>query len=216
VASTTQSSNAVQAEAARTIAYEIVETLGRAPDWMLIPTGGGGTIAAIGRGFLDLLDAGLTSSLPRLAAIVPKDFDALGAALDAGIDSQKIFDALPYSDDRPTVLTKLAHAHPPDGLDALHTLRRFDGVVIPVDDEAAIDAVATIGATDGLYLEPSSAVALPALENLTGRGLIRPGQQVVALACGSAFRETFLLHERRPPSIKNGRIADLAKILGLF
>ena len=213
VASTTRASNPIQAEAARTIAYEIVEDLGRAPDWILVPTGGGGTLAAIGRGLLDLRDAGIVAKLPRLAAIVPEGYDALRVALERGVGTAEAFAALAFNDDRATVLTKLAHAHPPDGLDALEILRQFEGVVIPIADDAAIDAVARIGSVDGLYLEPSSAVVIPAVERLRSVGALKPRQIVVALACGSAFRETFLLQERRPPTLNVGRLEDLPTLL---
>ena len=84
VASTTRSVNAVQAEAGRTIAYEIVEFLGRAPDRIVIPTGGGGTLAAIHAGFVQLLGFGLIRALPRLIAVVPERYDTLARALASG------------------------------------------------------------------------------------------------------------------------------------
>lgn len=38
----------MQSEAAKTIAHEIAEQLGDAPDWMIVPVGGGGTVAGSG------------------------------------------------------------------------------------------------------------------------------------------------------------------------
>jgi threonine synthase len=186
VASTTRASNPVQAEAAKTIAYEIFATINRVPDWMIVPTGGGGTIAGIATGFEDLVRIGVTATRPRLAAVVPRRYDALRVAFEREIEDES-FRALRYSDDVPTVLTKLSHGHPPDGLEALKALRASNGRVVAVEEDPAIHAVARIGAADGLYVEPSSAVALLAVEELVRRNDVARGQHVVALACGSGF-----------------------------
>jgi threonine synthase len=213
VCSTTRSSNAYQAEGPKTIAYEIVEDLGTAPDWVVVPTGGGGTVSAVWRGFAEFQEAGLIGAVPRFAAVVPKAYNALAIALAAGIDDVQRFNALPYRDDVATVLTKLSHPHPPDGVEALAALRASGGTAVAVSDDDALDAVAMIGARDGLYLEPSSAVVLPALKELIAGGDIRPRQRVVALACGSGFRETFIMEQLRPSSVTSVRLDSLESLL---
>jgi threonine synthase len=214
VCSTTRAANAVQAEGPKTIAYEIVEDLGRAPDWVIVPTGGGGTIAGIGQGFRDLLEAGLIERLPRLVAVVPTRYAALREALSRDIRERDAYFALPFRDDVATVLTKLAHAHPPDGPAALDALRESDGLVLAFDDAAAIEAVADIGAADGLYLEPSSAIVAPALKELDRSGRIGKADIVVALACGSGFRETFVTAAARPLRCEIATLADLPHLIG--
>jgi threonine synthase len=215
VCSTTRAANAVQAEAPKTIAYEIVEDLGRAPDWVIVPTGGGGTIAGIGQGFRDLLDGGLINRLPHLVAVVPTRYAALREALTRDIRKRDAYFALPYRDDVATALTKLSHAHPPDGLAALDALRESDGLVLAFDDDAAIEGVAEIGAADGLYLEPSSAIVAPAVKELWRSGHVRDQDIVVALACGSGFRETFVTAAARPLRRETATLADLPRLIGL-
>lgn len=213
VASTTRTSNPVQGEAAKTIAHEIVDQSGGAPDWMLVPSGGGGTIAGLWRGFVEARDAGKSAKLPRLAAVVPTAYDALAAALRAGIDGEAAFAALPYSDDTPTILSKLSHAHPPDGLEALAAIRASGGTVVAVSDDAAAAGSERIAQADGLYLEPSSGVLAPALERLLNDGTIAPGSAVAGLACGSGFRETFILAGRTPAVPERVALAELAELL---
>ena len=214
VASTTRLSCPEQAEGAKTIAYEIAETLGEAPDWMVVPVGGGGTIASLWRGFNELARAGTIARMPRLAGIVPSGYDALAAAFARGIDDAAAFAALPYRDDVPTVLTKLSHAHPPDGIEALQAVRASGGTVLALPDAAALDAVGQVGARDGLYLEPSSAIAAPAIAALLEQGVINPGASVVALACGHGFRETFVMAQARPTRPEQARLQDLPSLLG--
>lgn len=213
VASTTQSANAVQAEAARTIAFELVDDLGDAPDVLVVPVGGGGTLGAIHRGFTQLLQAGRIARLPRLIGVVPSRYDALKTAHEAGIADAKAFFDLPAPVGGPTVLNKIAHDHAPDGIEALRALRESKGAVYAFEDSDAILAVAEIGRSDGIYLEPSSAIALPALRQMQRDGVISPGQTVVALACGSGFRETSVLLDAAPLTMETATLATLPELL---
>ncbi|MBW7922070.1 MAG: pyridoxal-phosphate dependent enzyme [Rubellimicrobium sp.] len=194
VCSTTRAANSVQAEAAQTIAYEIVADLGHAPDQVVVPTGGGGTIAAIHDGFSRLRAMGVIDRNPRLIAVVPDRYDTLHRALKEGVDGDAVF-SLPPPAGGATVLNKLAHAHPPDGRWALAALRESGGQVITVSDEAALAAVPRLGTNEGLFVEPSSAVALVALDQLDRSGQLA-GTTTVALACGHGFRETAALADR--------------------
>lgn len=217
VASTTRAANPVQAEAGRTLAFEIVADLGRAPDQVVIPVGGGGTIAALHDGFVQARDLGVTDRLPRLIAVVPDRYDTLARALARGTADEAAFLALPAPVGGPTILNKIAHAHPPDGPHALRALRESQGRVLGYPDEAAVDAVLRLGREEGMYLEPSSAILHCALASLWSEGALNPGTTTVAIACGSGFRETHVTMERHPPvrhpivlDDLGGRLAALA------
>jgi threonine synthase len=213
VCSTTRSTDPYQAEGCKTIAYEIVECLDRAPEWVIVPTGGGGTVSAIWRGFVELNEAKLVTTLPRLLAVVPSAYDALARAWREGIANAADFAALPCDPSASTVLSKLAHPHPPDGIEALVAIRASNGIVLSVTDEEALDAVGSLARNEGLYLEPSSAVVLPAVKQLAARGDIGPRDLVVALACGAGHRETFLVMDRRPPNARAVGLDDLERVL---
>lgn len=214
VCSTTRTSNPYQAEAAKTISYEIAEADG-VPDWFIVPVGGGGTVSAVLRGFQDWMGTGRSDRLPRIAAVVPASYDALKVAWDRGIQGADAFAALPYRDDVPTILSKLSHPHPPDGLEALEAVRASGGVVIAVSDAAGLDAVGRVAAADGLYLEPSACVCLPALERLIAEGTVRAGGRVVALACGGGHRETFVLARQETVRPERAKLAELRNMLGV-
>jgi threonine synthase len=211
VASTTRAANPVQAEASRSLAYEIVEALGRAPDRVVIPVGGGGTVAALHDGFVQLRAMGATDRLPRLIGVVPDRYDTLATALARGVATETEFLALPDPRGGPTVLDKIAHAHPPDGVHALAALRESGGRVMTVSDEEALAAVEAMGTGEGLFVEPSSAVAWVALQRLEAAGAL--AGTTVAVACGSGFRETHVLLARRLPARERVGLGDLEAVL---
>jgi threonine synthase len=198
LSSTSRDSNPYQGEGNKTIAYEIVEDLGHAPDWVIAPVGGGGTISGIWRGFEDLQALGMIVSLPRLVGVTPKDYNALEIAFEHGLERWEDILALPYDDCPPSILVKLAHSYPPDGMEALETVRRSGGFFLSVSDEEALIAQQQFGRREGLYMEPSTGACLAGVGRLIESGRIGSQESIVALVSGSGFRENFLTMEYYP------------------
>lgn len=213
LSSTSRDSNPYQAEANKTIAYEIVETLGRAPAWMVIPVGGGGTLAGVLRGFEDLVALGKISTLPRLVGVLPRDYNALEVALGRGLETWDEILNLPYHNPPPTILVKLAHGYPPDGMEALEAVRRANGFFVSVTDEEALKAQQQCGLMEGLYIEPSTGACLAGVERLLASGQVAPDATVVALVSGSGFRENFVTMARRPLQKRSIQAAQLPEVL---
>lgn len=196
--STMRRVNAIQANAGRTIAYEIADALGCAPDLLVMPAGGGGTLAAVHAGFADLLARGHIKHIPRLIAVVSANYDNLRVGFRAGPAAKDGFFKLPLPTGGPTVLNKIAHDHAPDGPELLEAVWATKGDVKVATEEEAISAVSAIGGKDGFYVEPSSAVVWPALQQLRAEGAITPGMKVVAVMTGSGFRETMSVIDHLP------------------
>ena len=187
--------NPYQSEGPKTIAYEIVEQLGRSPDWCLVPVGGGGTIAGIWRGFCELHERGAITALPKLAGILPERYTLLQDGLDKGVHTDLELRRLTHASSRnesapPTAQAKLAMAFPPDGIEAIAAIRDSGGVFVNVSDEEALAAQLAVGSAEGIYVEISAAVSVAALNLLRQSNAIHRGETVVALLCGSGFRET--------------------------
>ncbi|MGX6450145.1 pyridoxal-phosphate dependent enzyme, partial [Patulibacter sp. S7RM1-6] len=158
--STARAANAHQAEAPRTIAYELAEQLDEVPDWVVVPVGGGGTLAGIHRGYRDLLEAGRVDRVPRLLGVVAADYDGLRVAFEAGTDD--IGSVVDHDRERPpTLLGKIEHVEPLDGAEALQALRASDGHVVGVTDPEAVAAVQDLAAGEGLPADMTTAVRCP-------------------------------------------------------
>lgn len=187
--STRRSSDPWGAEGPKSIAHEIGRDLG-VPDCVVVPIGGGGTIAAVWRGFRELVGMGLTNRLPRLVGLQPAGYATLVTALERGWATDAELRANAPIDRPATVQVKIAHTYPPDGAEALAAIRESGGVVLAMTDREALDGVRELGGGDGLYVEPSSGIVVAAVRRLVTDGLLRPGERVVGLACGGGHRET--------------------------
>lgn len=213
LSTTSRNSNPYQAEGNKTIAFEIVEELGRAPDWVVVPVGGGGTVSGVWRGFQDCLALGLIESLPRMIGVVPADYNTLEVAFERGLDRWEDVLALPYDNLPPSILVKLAHSYPPDGMEALETIRSSNGFFVSVTDEEALSAQEACGRREGLFVEPSTGACLAGTARLMDSQQVRPEDVVVAIVSGSGYRETACTMAERPLATQAISIEELSDTL---
>lgn len=208
-ASTAVPHNSHQAEGPKTIAFEIFEQLGRAPGAVIVAVGGGGTLSGVHDGFAALRERGLTDRIPRMAGVVPREWNSLEVAYRRGVVEQR---DVPFIDrggsQGGAVLSKLAHARPPDGSSALRAVRESRGLVVSASDEEAVRGARWLAARAGVIVEPASGVAAAALRRLEGDPDYR---DAVLIASGSGYRELPLLTELTPepsPPIPPSRLEE--------
>jgi threonine synthase len=139
---------------------------------------------------------GAIERLPRLAGVQPAEYNALEIAMARGLGTEEELQAIPFADMPPTILVKLAHTFPHDGVEALAAIRASGGEVAVATDAEALAAQRRLGAAEGIYAEPSATVALTAVEKLRAAGRIAPDDAVVAVLTGSGHRETHVLAAR--------------------
>lgn len=213
-ASTIAALSPYQAEGPKTIAYEVVAQLGHVPDWVVVPVGGGGTLAGIWRGFQDLHRIGRIDRLPRLASIQTRSFNALEIGLARNLSTMDALAEIAGDEAVDTIARNLKHGVPPDALAALAALRESDGVAISVDEDAIRRWHLRLAAEEGIFAEPSCAAAPAGIDALVAAGRIRDGDSVVALITGSGLREPGALPPARPvPLPATTTPADLDRLV---
>lgn len=172
-----------------TIAYELFEQLGGTiPDVVVVPAAYGDGLAGIARGFADLVTLGLVGRVPRMLAAEP--FGPLRAALDAGTDTAGPVEAAP------SVAFSIASSF--GTYQGLAALRATGGGAVAVpSDEVVLDAQARLG-RQGLYLEASSAITLPALVVWRGEGRVGPDDTVVLVGTSTGLKDVGTTAARLP------------------
>ncbi len=167
----------------KTIAFELWEQLGgRAPESVVAPLGHGTLLLGLYRGFGELLAAGLIKRLPRLFGVQAQPCAPLACAWERGAA-----DVGPV-EERETVAEGVRIAAPPWGRAVLAAVRETDGVVLALRDEETLAAQRKL-AQRGFYVEPTSALAVAALDHLRDR---LSGVPVVVLT-GSGFKSPPLM-----------------------
>jgi threonine synthase len=165
----------------KTIAYEIWEQLGfRAPDNVVLVAGAGSNILGCDLAFRELLDAGQIQRLPRLLVGQPEHWGTIADAVN-GIDPASRGERVP------TIAEGASIARPIRLPEAVAAVRRSGGAAVSVSDDEIRASVRSLTAR-GLYAEPTSAVAVAALDHFLAVGEISPDQTTVVILTGSGLK----------------------------
>jgi threonine synthase len=169
-------------ESMKTIAYEMVEQLGwRAPDWYIQAVSGGLGPLGVYQGFKELFAMGLIDRVPKLAIIQAEGCSPMVKAFKAGKDV-----AEPVIPD--TCIIILSTGDPGKAYTYLWNLTsQFGGTMEAVSDADAFSAMRSLAKSEGMAVEPATAVAFAGLEKMLREGTITPDETVVVNCTGHTF-----------------------------
>lgn len=198
-------SNPFGIEGYKTIAYELVEQLGRAPDVVVTPVAYGDGLAGIARGFADLQTLGRIDRLPRLVAA--EVFGPYAQALRTGEDRTGTVSVAPS--------VAFSIATPVGTYQGIDALRRTAGTAVPVPDDEEIMALQRrLAAREGLYLEASSLVPLAAAAALVRTGELSGDELVVTIGTSTGLKDVGATAARLPePAVAEPTLAALDRAL---
>src|SRR5688500_14235096 len=172
------------AEGSKTLAYEIAEQLGwRSPDVVVGPVASGAMFTRVARGFEELAELGLIERRPiRFVGGQAAGCAPVATAFEAGTD---IITPVREPD---TIVRSLALGNPADGRYAVEVARDSDGSIEAIPDEVTAAAIRDVARLEGLYPETAGGVTLGAVAAARRRGVIRDGDEVVALLTGNGLK----------------------------
>lgn len=193
--------NPYRLEGQKTAAFEICDTLGRAPDWLCLPVGNAGNITSYWMGFTQynqLNDCGL----PRILGV-----QASGSAplvLGHPVEHPE------------TIATAIRIGKPARGEQALQAAEESQGKIIAVTDEEILSAQKRL-AQEGIWVEPASAAGLAGFLNEVKAGEVElHGKCFVTICTGHGLKDPDTITKNMPkPDILPVDLKKLEKtILG--
>ncbi|MBP6179364.1 MAG: threonine synthase [Anaerolineales bacterium] len=169
-------------ESMKTIAYEIVEQLGwRAPDWYIQAVSGGMGPMGVYQGFKELFDMGLIHRIPKIAVIQAEGCSPMVKAFKTGRDT-----AEPMIPDTRIII--LSTGDPGKTYTYLwNILQKYGGTMESVTDAEAFDAMRALAKSEGMAVEPATAVAYAGLVKMLKDGTIGRDETVVVNCTGHTF-----------------------------
>ena len=162
-------------EGQKTGAFEIIEALGDAPDYLFIPVGNAGNITAYWRGFLEYKAAGRSLRLPKMMG-----FQAEGAA--------PIVRGAPVANPQ-TIASAIRIGNPASWQGAVDARDSSGGTIDMVSDDEILDAYRMIASKEGIFCEPASAASFAGLVKMCRQGLNLEGQRVVCIFTGNGLKD---------------------------
>jgi threonine synthase len=160
-----------------TLAYEVYEQLGQIPGSVILPAGQGGLLLGVARGFEALRVAKNVDAGPRIIGVQARACAPLWAMSTAGIQ------ALGLVAENPTLAEGVRVRYPIRGDAVLKAVEAGNGSMCAIE-EAEIMPARDVLARLGFYVEPTSAIVLPALAQV----MENIPDPVVLILTGSGYK----------------------------
>jgi threonine synthase len=193
-------------EGQKTAAFEVVEVLGDAPDFHILPVGNAGNYTAYHRGYREELDRGATSKLPRMLG-----FQAAGSApIVLGEPVKK----------PETIASAIRIGNPASWELALAARDNSNGYFGAISDEGILAAHRLLSQEVGIFVEPASAISVAGLLERAEAGAIPAGSTVVLTVTGHGLKDPQWALRREDgsevsPTVVRVDTAEVASVLGL-
>ncbi len=168
------STNEFRIQGQKTLAFEVVDMLGGAPDFHLVPVGNAGNISAHWAGYGEYLADGVIPAAPTLIG-----FQAQGAA--------PIVLGHPVPDPQ-TIATAIRIGNPASWERAVAAASESSGAILAVTDREILSAYRRL-AREGLFAEPASAASVAGLLHVMDEGRIPTGSRVVCVLTGHGLKD---------------------------
>ncbi|HVZ81074.1 MAG TPA: threonine synthase [bacterium] len=196
------SNNRYRIEGQKTAAFEIVDTIGDAPEYHAIPVGNAGNITAYWKGYQEYKQLGKSTRLPRMCG-----FQAAGAA---PIVSGKVVEN-PH-----TIATAIKIGNPYSWKSAEAARDGSKGLIEAVTDEEILQAYEMLASLEGIFCEPASAASLAGVIKKNQEGYFTDGEKrIVCTLTGHGLKDpdTAVMRSNKPLVIKP-EMGEILKALG--
>jgi threonine synthase len=176
--------NPYRVEGKKAIGFEIVEDLGwRVPDRIVCPTAGGTSILALRKGIGELIELGWAKGMPKLDCV---QAESCAPVVNSWRDRTGIVAAR----NPESIAIGLLAPNPAAGPRLVEIMNETGGQGETVTDSEIRQAQFALAREEGLYVEPSSAVALAGLRKTCARGAVDRRETVVLMLTGSGLKAT--------------------------
>jgi threonine synthase len=170
-------------EGKKTMGYELFEQLGKLPDVIVYPTGGGTGLVGMWKAFEEMETMGwIGAERPRMISVQADGCAPVVRAWERGDD-----EAEPWQNAH-TYASGLRVPRAVGDFLMLRAIRESNGAAIAVSDEAMAEAVLTIGALTGIFAAPEGGATVAAVSRLVTNGTIKDSEEVVLFNTGSGLK----------------------------
>lgn len=177
--------NPARIEGQKTGAFEVVDFLGDAPDYHLLPVGNAGNITAYWKGYKEYSEPYESATAGTLAPVATKrpimwGFQAAGAA--------PIVAGHPITEPD-TIATAIRIGNPASWAQAEAARDESGGIIDAVTDEEILAAHRWLSAREGVFVEPASAAGVAGLLKHHAAGNVPTGKRIVITVTGHGLKD---------------------------
>ncbi len=194
--------NPYRIEGQKTAAFEVVDMLGDAPDYHVLPVGNAGNITAYWKGYKEYFSDRVSTKLPHMWG-----FQAAGAA---PIVRGEIVT------NPETIATAIRIGNPASWQQAVDARDKSGGLIDSITDEEILQAYRLVAAKEGIFVEPSSAAGIAGLLKKRDQGLLPKGKKMVITVTGNGLKDVqWILEGAAAPTVIPVDLKRAAEAMGL-
>lgn len=189
--------NPYRLQGQKTAAFEIIEALGRAPDYHCLPLGNAGNISAYWMGYSEFYHHGVTNQRPKMCA-----YQASGAA--------------PFLRGHPvtnpeTIATAIRIGNPQSWDKAWAAQKESEGWFDEFSDDEILRAQKLLAEKEGIFCEPASAISIAGMMRDVNNGKIPSGSTIVCTLTGHGLKDpdTAIKQSSKPPIKIKAELGDV-------
>ena len=194
--------NPYRIEGQKTAAFEIVDVLGDAPTYHVLPVGNAGNITAYWKGYTEYAHLGHATHTPKMLG-----FQAAGSApIVLGH----------VVDDPHTVATAIKIGNPASWKSAEAARDASGGLIDSVTDEEILAAYQLLASREGIFVEPASAASIAGVIKLVARGYFpREDGDIVCTVTGHGLKDPDnAIKQSTPISVVPADMGTILKTIG--
>jgi threonine synthase len=192
-------------EGQKTASFEIIDALGQAPDYHVLPVGNAGNITAYWKGYKEYHTCNKADKLPRMLG-----FQAAGAA---PIVKNKIIK------EPETIATAIRIGNPASWQQAVAARDESKGIIDMVTDKEILKAYQFLASQEGVFAEPASCAPIAGLFKLKKDGYFKPASKetiITATLTGHGLKDPKIAMECiKKPKVCAPKIEAVLKLAGI-
>ena len=194
--------NPFRIEGQKTASFEIVDALGDAPDYHVLPVGNAGNITAYWKGYKEYYADKVSTKLPIMWG-----FQAEGAS---PIVQNKIVE-------KPeTIATAIRIGNPASWAQAVEARDSSGGIIDSVTDEEILAAYHLVAGKEGVFVEPASAAGIAGLIKKKSQGQLPKDKTMVITVTGNGLKDVhWILDGAAAPTVIPVDVKAAAQAMGL-
>ncbi|MFX1315272.1 MAG: pyridoxal-phosphate dependent enzyme [Promethearchaeota archaeon] len=179
--------NPLTLEAEKTIAYEIITQIGKI-DLLIIPMGSGELLVSLWKGFNELKDANIITTIPKLVGVQSQ--------ISSPIVSE-FLEVEKYNQPNKEIHNSLALGvlvkKPIYKELAIKCIKESEGTVIAVPENLILSSIDTLIRSEGIFAEPASALTFGAIQMLKQKNIFKGQDIIVCLITASGLKAPYVL-----------------------
>ncbi|MGI9428535.1 MAG: pyridoxal-phosphate dependent enzyme [Bythopirellula sp.] len=167
----------------QTISFELIDQLGKSPEHVFCPAGGGGLTLAVARGFeVSISDTAGDKVHPRIHCVQPSGNNTIAGPLSNGSEAASPVQCT-------SQISGLQVPSVIDGDEVIAACRASGGTGHVVEDDEVYALQSRLASEEGIFCEPAGAVALAGALRARKSQKVAADDSVVCLVTGSGFKD---------------------------